>query len=168
VAIGGSYAFFVRGVTGPTTQSNFEVFANGQSTGAVGYDGTDGVGYDFTVNGRYSGQALQMSNNASDRGIVNFAYGLGPNVTLASDLCSFTNEIHFLVAQSGTSDTLSVITGGLKGQTVTIFALSGTTITVKSSTGGSENIYPKGSVNRDVTFIAPMVLQYNGTSWVEL
>jgi hypothetical protein len=89
-------------------------------------------------------------------------------VTLASDSCSFTNEIHFLVAQSGTSDTLSVITGGLKGQTVTIFAISGTTITVKSSTGGSENIYPKGSVDRNVTFIAPMVLQYNGTSWVEL
>jgi len=167
-ATGGSYALFVRGLLGPTQKSKFDVFASGQTTGAVGYDGTDGVGYDFTVNGLYNGQTLQMSNNSSDLGVVNLAYGFGPNITLASDACAVTNEIHFLLAQSGTTDTLSTVTGGLKGQTVTIYAVSGTTITVKSATGGSDNIWPKGLVNRDVTFIAPMVLQYNGTFWVEL
>jgi hypothetical protein len=167
-ATGGSYALFVRGLLGPTQKSKFDVFASGQTTGAVGYDGTDNVGYDFTVNGLYDGQALQMSNNTSDRGVVNLAYGIGPNVTLASDACAVTNEIHFLVAESGTTDTLSTITGGLKGQTVTIYAVTGTTITVKSATGGSENIFPKGATNRNVTFIAPMVLQYNGTFWIEL
>jgi hypothetical protein len=96
-------------------------------------------------------------------------FGLGNTYALTTlDIEEDTNEInthtHIISAESGTTDDLETINGGLKGQRLYLMVKTGHTITVKET----DNISLETGSTVDITDTDILLLMYNGTSWLEI
>ena len=109
--------------------------------------------------------SLKVDRNTNVNGITTLnklIFSKGSNLTIASDTITPTHSFHALLPQSGSSDDLDTINGGVEGQILVLMRGSGT-ITIKhdedniNTIGGSD--FAMNSSN-DVS-----VLLYNGGIW---
>lgn len=89
-------------------------------------------------------------------------------LTIATGAVTATQTIHVLAAESGTSDTLDSIAGGVEGDVLIVRPDSGDSITLSDGTSGGDNLDLAGqnvllnSTNESVTLV------FNGTNWTIL
>jgi hypothetical protein len=84
--------------------------------------------------------------------------------TLASDVLTVDLDNHFVAAQTGTTDDLQQILGGVQGQTLFLQADTGDTITVKH---GLSNIKLNSSSDVVLSGTTVLMLYYDGTDWAD-
>lgn len=165
-ALGGTYAAYLMGVNGSMGGLALELRASGQSTAAVGYDGTTSTSHRVRIWGDYNNQPTQYGNVAGST--IELQRGFGAALTIATDaLSAVYNEAHTLTSETGTTDNLQNIGSGILGQRVTLYATSGHTITVKHATGGG-NIRTTLGTDVAITSQYGVTLQYNGSQWCQV
>lgn len=85
-------------------------------------------------------------------------------LTLANDACTATQTLHFIAAQTGTTDTLSTLTAPAGvGDLLILAADVGDTITVAHGTGNIETFNGEAIT---MTRTSPVILIRMGTSWL--
>jgi hypothetical protein len=97
--------------------------------------------------------------------------GFGPTTTINGDAIARTRVMHFLVPESGTSDDLRTISGGVAGDVIVIAPASGSTSVIrvrhKALAGGNIAL----SDQRDRWLVQQedmLALLFNGSYWCEL
>jgi len=86
-------------------------------------------------------------------------------LTISSGSCTVSKDYHIIAAESGTTDDLVTINGGVDRQVLAIQADAGDTITVKHGTG---NVYLNGEADFDLSGDKSLLLFYDGTNWSDL
>jgi predicted GH43/DUF377 family glycosyl hydrolase len=92
-------------------------------------------------------------------------YPYPPILTISGGTVTITSDWHIIAAESGTTDDLATISGGVAGQFLLIQPDSGDTITVKHGTG---NIYLNGEEDFVLDGEKSLLLFFDGTNWSDI
>ena len=109
--------------------------------------------------------SLTVDRNTNVNGITTLnklVFSKGSNLTIACDTITPTHSFHSLLPQSGSSDDLDTINGGVDGQILILTRGSGT-ITIKHD---EDNIHTVGGSDFAMNSSTDVsVLLYNGNIW---
>lgn len=115
---------------------------------------------------------LALRNNANDTidasgNLTANAWRLPAATTLteASDAVTITQGYHLIEAETGTTDNLATINGGVAQQLLIIQADTDDTITVKHGTG---NIFLNSGTDRAISGKKTLALFYHGSNWTDI
>ena len=109
--------------------------------------------------------SLKVDRNTNVNGITTLnklIFSKGSNLTIASDTITPTHSFHALLPQSGSSDDLDTINGGVEGQILVLMRGSGT-ITIKHDEDNINTIGGSDFAMNSSTDVS--VLLYNGGIW---
>jgi hypothetical protein len=166
---GGVYSAVILGSDGNIGDASIQLTRDAND-GSSGWRGSMDVSAGDTLNWSYDGVNLNSVTTGGIRiptaGERRHLSEVGPALTIASDTITVTRSVHAVAPESGTTDNISTINGGVAGMSLTIRPVSSShVITMVRSTG---NIRLDGSANKVLNgSLSSIKLYYNGSLWVQ-
>ncbi|RYD38979.1 MAG: hypothetical protein EOP87_00145 [Verrucomicrobiaceae bacterium] len=135
----------------------------------LGWDDSAGAYVHFTLGTNLSTTGTTINAAGGGGGMTDpLNFTAASILTIASGAVTATQTLHILAAESGVTDTVDSIAGGVEGDVLIVRPDSGDAITLADGTSGGDNLDLAGqnvllnSTNESVTLI------HNGTNWTIL